>query len=445
MAETMIADAPRSVHVMAKPSGAVCNIDCTYCFYLEKEKLYPEKGKEWKMSDDTLEQYVKQYIEAQDVPEVNFAWQGGEPTLMGIDFFNKAIAFQARYANGKTISNAFQTNGILLDDTWGAFLATHKFLVGVSIDGPQPMHDHYRVDKGGKPTFDQVMRGIEVLKKHKVEFNTLTVLQAHNAQYPIEVYNFLKSIGSQFMQFIPIVERIATHPREDLLTLVDPKFEDGATVSEWSVSARQYGRFLSQVFEEWVRKDVGRYFVQIFDVALGAWLGQNPSLCIFSETCGDALVIEHNGDLYSCDHYVYPDYNLGNVHAQSIRELVASPQQRKFGTDKRDTLPQYCQECDYRFACNGGCPKHRFILTPDGEKGLNYFCKGYKAFFKTADPYLRVMAGELSRGRPAAGVMSWIKQRDQERLDEQMQQVGRNAPCPCGSGKKFKQCHGQKG
>ena len=442
MAETLTMNAPKSVHVMAKPSGAICNIDCTYCFYLEKEKLYPEKGKQWKMNDETLAQYVKQYIEAQDVPEVNFAWQGGEPTLMGIEFFEKAVALQAQYANGKTITNAFQTNGTLLDDAWGAFLQKNKFLVGVSIDGPQDMHDHYRVDKGGKPTFAQVMRGIEILKKHKVEFNTLTVLQSHNAQYPLEVYNFLKSIGSQFIQFIPIVERIAEQPREDLLTLVDPKFESGATVSEWSVSSRQYGHFLSQVFDEWVRKDVGRYFVQIFDVALGAWLGQNPSLCIFSETCGDALIIEHNGDLYSCDHYVYPDYNLGNVHDQSIRELVASPQQRKFGTDKRDTLPQYCRDCDYRFACNGGCPKHRFIDTPDGEKGLNYFCKGYKMFFKKADPYLRVMAGELTKGRPAAGVMTWIKQRDQAKMAEMMHQVGRNDRCPCGSGKKFKQCHG---
>lgn len=443
MAETGIIDAPRSVHVMAKPSGAVCNIDCKYCFYLEKEKLYPEKGKQWKMDEDTLELYVKQYIEAQDVPEVNFAWQGGEPTLMGLEFFKKAVALQAEYANGKTITNAFQTNGVLLDDEWATFLAENKFLVGVSIDGPQHMHDHYRVDKGGNPTFEKVMSGIEVLKKHKVEFNTLTVLQSHNAQHPLEVYNFLKSIGSQFIQFIPIVERIAAQPGDDLLTLVDPHYEDGATVSKWSVSANQYGRFLTQVFNEWVRKDVGQCFVQIFDVALGAWLGQNPSLCIFSETCGDALIIEHNGDLYSCDHFVYPDYNLGNVHDTSIRELVATPQQRKFGTDKRDTLPKYCRECDYRFACNGGCPKHRFINTPDGEKGLNYFCKGYKMFFQNADPYLRVMAGELSRGRPASGVMAWVQQQDQERMAQQMKQVGRNAPCPCGSGKKFKQCHGR--
>ncbi|MDA0711213.1 MAG: anaerobic sulfatase maturase [bacterium] len=443
MAEALVTDGPRSVHVMAKPSGAICNIDCTYCFYLEKEKLYPEKGKQWKMDEETLEQYVRHYIDAQDVPEVNFAWQGGEPTLMGVEFFRKAVALQAQFSGGKTITNAFQTNATLMDDEWAEFLAQNRFLVGVSIDGPKHMHDHYRVDKGGKPTFDSVMRGVELLKKHRVEFNTLTVLQAHNAKHPLEVYNFLKSIGSQFLQFIPIVERVATRPREDLLTLVDPNFDADATVSEWSVSALQYGRFLTQIFEEWVRKDVGSTFVQIFDVALGAWLGQNPSLCIFAETCGDALIIEHNGDLYSCDHYVYPDYNLGNIHDTSIRDLVASPQQRKFGTDKRDTLPRYCRDCDYRFSCNGGCPKHRFIRTPDGEKGLNYFCKGYKMFFDTADPYLRVMAGELSRGRPASGVMAWVRERDREKIAGSMLRAGRNEPCPCGSGKKFKQCHGR--
>lgn len=444
MAESLTGEAPRSVHVMAKPSGAICNIDCTYCFYLEKEKLYPEKGKQWKMDDRTLEAYVKQYIEAQDVPEVNFAWQGGEPTLMGVDFFRQAVALQAEYANGKRITNAFQTNGTLLDEEWGVFLAENNFLVGVSVDGPQHLHDHYRVDKGGKPTFEKVMAGIDLLKQHKVEFNTLTVLQSHNAKHPKEVYAFLKSIGSHYIQFIPIVERIAEPENAELLTLVDPNYESSATVSSWSVSASQYGRFLCEVFDEWVRKDVGQYFVQIFDVALGAWLGQNPSLCIFSETCGDALIIEHNGDLYSCDHFVYPEYNLGNVHDESIKQMVAGPQQRKFGTDKRETLPQYCRECDFKFACNGGCPKHRFIDTPDGEAGLNYFCKGYKMFFKHADPYLRVMGREISQRRPASGVMNWVRQQDQSRIAQRMQQVGRNDPCPCGSGKKFKQCHGRK-
>ena len=442
MADTATEQMPLSVHVMAKPSGAVCNIDCKYCFYLEKEKLYPEKGKNWRMNEETLELYVKQYIEAQDVPEINFAWQGGEPTLMGVDFFRKAVVLQQKYADGKPITNAFQTNGTLLNDEWGEFLAEHKFLVGLSIDGPKEMHDTYRVDKGGKPTFDQVIAGLEVLKKHGVEFNTLTVLQANNARDPLKVYRFLKEIGSHYMQFIPIVERIAQEPDEDLLTLVDPKFDGRAQVSRWSLGAAQYGRFLCQVFDEWVRKDVGRYFVQIVDVALGAWMGQNPSLCVFSETCGDALIIEHNGDLYSCDHFVYPEYNLGNVHEQSIREMVNSPMQRKFGTDKRDALPQYCRDCSVRFACNGGCPKHRFIRTPSGEEGLNYFCKGYKMFFLHADPYMRMMAAELSRGRPAANVMQWVRQQDAAR-QMAARSVGRNDPCPCGSGKKFKRCCGK--
>jgi len=444
MADDATLERPRSVHVMAKPSGAICNIDCKYCFYLEKEKLYPEKGKQWRMDDATLDKYVKQYIAAQDVPEVNFAWQGGEPTLMGVGFFEKAVLLQEKYADGKHITNAFQTNGTLLDDEWGEFLSKNRFLVGISIDGPEEIHNHYRVDKGGKPTFDKVMRGVDIVKKHGVEFNTLTVLQAHNAQYPLEVYRFLKSIGSRYIQFIPIVERIAQQPVNDLLTLVDPGYEDKATVSKWSLSPNQYGRFLCQVFDEWVRKDVGQCFVQIVDVALGAWMGQNPSLCVFSETCGDALIIEHNGDLYSCDHFVYPEYNVGNVHDIDISEMVSGSAQRKFGTDKRDTLPKFCRECDYRFACNGGCPKHRFIRTPDGEKGLNYFCKGYKMFFKHADPYMRVMAGEISRGQPASNVMTWIQQQEKERAASRMQQAGRNEPCPCGSGKKFKHCHGQK-
>ena len=433
-------DRPTACHVMAKPSGAVCNIDCHYCFYLEKEKLYPEKGKNWQMNDETLEMYVRQYMEAQDVPEAHFAWQGGEPTLMGVDFFRRAVELQKQYAEGRTITNAFQTNGILLNEEWGAFLAENDFLVGLSIDGPREMHDRYRVDKGGNPTFDRVMAGLKVLQDHGVEYNTLTVLQAHNSRYPQEVYGFLKEIGSTFMQFIPIVERIASQPSEDLLELVAPEFEGRAPVSKWSVPAAQYGRFLCSVFDEWVRKDVGRYFVQMFDVALGSWMGQDASLCIFAETCGKALIIEHNGDLYSCDHFVYPEYNLGNVRDASIREMVASPQQEKFGLDKRDTLPTYCRECDYRFACNGGCPKQRFTHTPDGEAGLNYLCPGYKMFFKHVDPYMKFMASELMHGRPAANVMGWVRHQDALRVAAQKQAPGRNDPCPCGSGKKYKRC-----
>ena len=436
------ASAPSACHVMAKPSGSVCNIDCKYCFYLEKEKLYPDKQRNWRMSDEVLDAYVRQYIEAQDVPQANFAWQGGEPTLMGVDFFRRAVELQKKYAGGKQITNAFQTNGILLDDEWGAFLAENDFLVGLSVDGPEHMHDRYRVDKGQKPTFGRVMAGLETLKRHKVEFNTLTVLQNHNADHPLEVYNFLKETGSGYMQFIPIVERIAHDTDDSGLELVDPAYDGKAQVSKWSVGSGQYGRFLCKVFDEWVRKDVGEVFVQLFDTALGSWLGQDPSLCIFAETCGKALIIEHNGDLYSCDHFVYPEHNLGNVLDNSIRHMVAGPQQTKFGQDKKDTLPRFCRECDYRFACNGGCPKQRFTKTPDGEDGLNYLCKGYKMIFGHMDPYMRVMADFLRQGRPAADIMDWTRKRDEAKVVKAA--PGRNDPCPCGSGKKYKRCcHGK--
>ncbi len=436
--------APASCHVMAKPSGSVCNIDCKYCFYLEKEKLYPDAGTNWRMSDETLEQYVIQYIEAQDVPAVNFAWQGGEPTLMGVDFFRRAVELQQKHAGGKAITNAFQTNGILLDDEWGEFLHENKFLVGLSIDGPEEFHDRYRVDKGQKPTFARVYAGLQMLKKHEVEFNTLTVLQNHNAAHPLEIYRFLRDEGSGFMQFIPIVERSANEPDEDGLELVDPTFAGKALVTRWSVGSTQYGRFLCRIFDEWVRNDVGRVFIQMYDIALGAWMGQDPSLCIFAKTCGKALIIEHNGDLYSCDHFVYPDYRLGNVHEESIRDMVDSPLQTKFGQDKADTLPQYCVECDYRFACNGGCPKQRFTRTPQGEGGLNYLCKGYKMFFSHVDPYMRFMANELGRGQPAANVMEWVRHMDaQKEAARQKIDPGRNDPCPCGSGQKYKRCCGK--
>ena len=435
---------PASCHVMAKPSGSVCNIDCKYCFYLEKEKLYPDARKSWRMSDETLEQYVKQYIEAQDIPVVNFAWQGGEPTLMGLDFFRRAVELQQHYANGKEITNAFQTNGMLLDDKWGSFLHEQKFLVGLSIDGPREFHDRYRVDKGQNPTFDRVYAGLQTLKRHEIEFNTLTVLQNHNADHPLEIYHFLREEGSGFMQFIPIVERSADQPEDDGLELVDPTFEGKALVTRWSVGSSQYGRFLCRIFDEWVRRDVGRVFIQMYDTALGSWMGHDPSLCIFSRTCGKALIIEHNGDLYSCDHFVYPDYRLGNVHDIDIRDMVDSPPQKKFGQDKEDTLPEYCVKCDYRFACNGGCPKQRFTRTPKGESGLNYLCKGYKMFFSHADPYMRFMANEVAQGRPAANVMKWARHMDaQKEAARKRVDPGRNDPCPCGSGKKYKRCCGK--
>ncbi len=433
---------PSACHVMAKPSGSVCNIDCEYCFYLEKEKLYPDARRDWRMSDDVLERYVQQYIEAQDVPAASFAWQGGEPTLMGVDFFRRAVELQKKYANGKEITNAFQTNGILLDDEWGEFLAENDFLVGLSIDGPRELHDRYRLDKGQKPTFDRVVAGLDMLKKHKVEFNTLTVVQNNNADHPQEVYRFLKEIGSEYMQFIPIVERLSADVPDDGLLLVHPEYEGKARVTRWSVTPSQYGRFLCTVFDEWVRQDVGTSFVQIFDVSLGSWLGRDASLCIFAETCGTALIIEHNGDLYSCDHFVYREHNLGNVRDLSIRDMVASPEQRKFGQGKADALPRHCHGCEYKAACNGGCPKHRFEPTPHGESGLNYLCKGYKMYFGHIAPYMEMMANLLRQQQPAAGVMDWVRQRDEARAAEPPAAPGRNDPCPCGSGRKFKRCCG---
>ncbi len=436
-----IQDRLPAFHVMIKPIGPICNLDCKYCFYLEKEKLYPEET-DWKMPDDVLESYIRQYIEVQSAPVITFAWQGGEPTLLGVEFFRKAVELQKKHANGKRIENTFQTNGVLLDDAWGEFLAANRFLVGLSIDGPREFHDRYRVDKGGQPTFDRVLRGVAYLKKHGAEFNTLTVVQPDNSYHPLEVYRFLKEVGSGFMQFIPIVERIAAKPDPAGLVLIPPAYEEQAQVSGWSVEPVQYGKFLCVIFDEWVLHDVGRVYVQIFDVALESWLGMQPGLCIFRETCGGALAIEHSGDLYSCDHHVYPENKLGNILERPLESLVNSAQQQKFGLDKRDTLPRYCRECEVRFACNGECPKHRFIRTPDGEAGLNYLCAGYKMFFKHIDPYMQFMAEELRHERAPANVMAWTRARDLVRRPTGNRRPRRNDPCPCGSGKKHKKCCG---
>lgn len=415
---------------MIKPVGPICNLDCQYCFYLEKEKLFPA-SENFRMSDEVLEEFIRQYIESQTSPVITFAWQGGEPTLLGIEFFRKAVVLQQRYANGKRIENALQTNGILLNDEWGEFLAANQFLVGLSVDGPRELHDRYRLDKQHQPTFDRVMRGLEVLRKHRVEFNTLTVVHRHNARHPLEVYRFLKDIGSRYLQFIPLVERSPDAIAAALgLSFAMPPSPGSATpaqqVTRWSVLPEDYGEFLVQIFDEWVRRDVGRVFVQLFDVALANWMGEPPGLCVFAERCGRALAMEHNGDVYSCDHYVYPHYRLGNVLNASLGEMVQSGFQQKFGQDKVETLPQYCRRCEVRFACHGECPKHRFLRSPDGEPGLNYLCAAYKRFFQHVDPYMRQMANLLRAGLPAAHIMYSTAQR--------------NDPCPCGSGRKYKQC-----
>ncbi len=403
------ARAEQPFHVLAKPTGSLCNLACSYCFYLEKAHLYPD-AKIFRMSDEVLERYVRDYIAAQPGQNVSFAWQGGEPTLLGVEFYERVVALQARYAGGKTIENAFQTNGVLLDDRWGEFLARHRFLVGISIDGPRELHDAYRVGKGGEPTFDRVMHGIEVLKRHRVEFNTLTTVHRKNSAHPLQVYRFLREIGSGFMQFIPIVERNATAPEKNGLWLAaPPDHADSAAldsqVTEWSVRPADYGKFLCAIFDEWVARDVGRVFVQQFDAALANWVGEPAGVCLFNADCGRAVAIEHNGDVYSCDHYVYPDYKLGNVRERSFAAMVDSPVQKKFGSAKSATLPRYCRECPARFACHGECPKHRFLRTPDGEPGLNYLCAAYKKFFAHIDPAMNTMAALLSMQQAPANIM----------------------------------------
>ena len=419
---------------MAKPTGPICNLDCKYCFYLEKEKLYPDDT-DWAMPEDVLETFIHDHIEAHSVPEVQFAWQGGEPTLLGVDYFRKVVEFQKKYAGEKIIQNAFQTNGVLLNDEWCEFFKENDFLIGISIDGPEELHDHYRVDRGGRPSFKKVMRGLDFLKKHEVEFNTLTVVNRKNQDHPLEVYRFLKEIGSLVMQFIPLVERIAAEP-SSLLKMVLP-VEDGS-LANWSVEPEPYGNFLCTIFDEWVREDVGKHFVQLFDVSLQSWIGMPASLCWFREACGAAVALEHNGDLYSCDHFVYPENRLGNIMDTPLSSLMNSPQQRQFGRDKRETLPQYCLDCDVRFACHGECPKHRFIKTPDGEDGLNYLCAGYKRFFRHINPYMRFMASMLKRRQSPAHVMSFAA-----RLEPFFEQAKAHDECPCRSGKKFEECCGR--
>lgn len=447
----MSATKPNAFHIMTKPIGPICNLDCSYCFYLEKEEMYEqERRKErpsWAMPTEVLERYIRQYIESQDVPEISFAWQGGEPTLLGVRFFRRVVELQKQYAGGKRIMNAFQTNGTLLDDEWGAFLSENGVLVGLSVDGPPHLHDIYRVDKKGEPTFDRVAAGLSVLKKHGVEFNTLTVVNRKNSQEPLPVYRFLKEIGSGYMQFIPLVERTSLTPIRSENGLIQlelaapPKMGEGRSpVTDWSVRSEDYGVFLSTIFDEWVRRDVGRFYVQQFDVALGVWAGMGSSLCVFGETCGTALAMEHNGDLYSCDHYVYPEFRLGNIRDKTLTEMLSSPEQQKFGMDKRDTLPNYCRECDVRFACNGECPKHRFLRAPNGEFGLNYLCAGYKRFFHHIDPHMKIMAELLHRGQAPADIMTVLTQREMRSRIGISASVGVNDPCPCGSGQKFKRC-----
>jgi uncharacterized protein len=432
-------EVPRAFHLLAKPTGAVCNLDCSYCFFLSKEMLYP--GSRFLMADELLEEYLRQLIEAhKQVPEVTIAWQGGEPTMMGLEFFHRSVELAEQYLKpGQQASYTIQTNGTLLDEEWAAFFKENGFLVGISIDGSREMHDAYRVNKGGRGSFDQVMRGLEFLREAEVEWNALTTVHARNGDHGREVYRFLRDeCQARFIQFIPIIERVAeaTDGEVPWSSWRDrPLYEQkGELVTNRSIGAEQYGRFLIEVFEEWVRHDVGKVYVQLFDVTLANWVGEPPGLCVHSETCGLALALEHTGDLYSCDHFVEPRYKLGNIRETHMLELVASPQQRQFGLDKRETLPRYCLECDVRFACHGGCPKDRFTRTPDGEAGLNYLCPSFKAFFHHVEVPMRFMAERLQVGEAPADIVQFYAAEDAKR--------GRNAPCTCESGRKWKHCHG---
>lgn len=397
-------------HAMTKPIGSLCNLDCTYCFYLEKAHLYPEAS-DFRMRPEVLERYVRDYIASNPGPEVHFAWQGGEPTLAGLEFFRRAVELQKLHAGGKQIENAFQTNGTLLNDAWGEFLAENRFLVGLSIDGPRELHDAYRVDKSGLPTFERVMAGMRILRKHGVDFNTLTTVHRKNARHPKEVYRFLRSEGSGFIQFIPIVERNAAELGTDpgLWLAPPPDHEDSealdSQVTPWSVRPGDYGDFLCRIFDDWVAHDVGRVFVQQFDAALANWAGLPPGICVFSERCGRALAVEHNGDVYACDHYVYPRYRRGNLMSESLAAMADGPEQVAFGDAKADSLPGYCRQCPVQFACHGECPKHRFLRTPQGEPGLNYLCAGYRKFFGHIDSAMRTMAALGGSGRPPAEIM----------------------------------------
>jgi len=434
--------APRAFHVMAKPTGATCNLDCEYCFFLSKEMLYP--GSRFRMAEQLQEAYIKQLLEAHaGVPEVVVAWQGGEPTMMGLPFFRRAIELQKRYAApGQRILNTLQTNGTLLDDQWGEFLRANDFLVGISIDGPAEIHDAFRVDKGGKPTFHRVMKGLDVLKRHEVDWNVLTTIHAANAGHGRQVYVFLRDeLGATFIQYIPIIERATP----DTLAIADAGWgsgvhgrplyvQDGSLITHRSIGSEQYGRFMIDVFEEWVRHDIGAVYVQVFDTALASWYGEGGGMCVHAETCGQQLALEHNGDLYSCDHFVEPGYLLGNIGDRTMLELVALPQQHRFGQDKRDTLTRYCLDCDVRFACNGGCPKDRFATSPYGESGQHYLCPGYKEFFHHVTPAMEAMCELLRQDRAPAELMATYERDDTRRA--------RNDPCPCGNGKKWKRCHG---
>ena len=396
----------KPLYVMLKPAGAHCNLACKYCYYLEKNKLYPTAQRHL-MSDEMLEQFTREYIEAQTMNQVLFTWHGGEPLLRSIDFYRKALSLQQKYAGGRRIDNVIQTNGTLLTDEWCEFFAQNHWLVGISIDGPQPDHDHYRLTAAGKPSWKKVMQGIKLLKKHGVEWNAMAVVNAYNANHPLEFYRFFKENGCQFLQFTPIVERLTRH--EDGRTLASLADKDEISLSEASVAPEQWGYFLCAIFDEWVRKDVGKIFVEIFDCTLANWMGISPGICAYSKECGHAGVMEHNGDVYSCDHFVFPEYKLGNIRDHSLIDMLYGEQQQEFSRLKHSSLPRQCKECDMEFACHGECPKNRFEKDKYGEPGLNYLCQGYYQYYSHVAPYMDFMKRELLAQRPPANIMNVLK------------------------------------
>ncbi|MDD4009797.1 MAG: anaerobic sulfatase-maturation protein [Fermentimonas sp.] len=402
----------KPLYVMLKPVSSKCNLDCDYCYYLEKENLYKKKNQV--MSEELLERFIKQYIDSQTMPDIMFTWHGGETLMRPLSFYKKAVELQKKYANGRNIDNSIQTNGTLLNDEWCKFFKENNFLVGISIDGPKDFHDEYRRDKMGRPSFHRVMKGIELLKKHEVEFNCMAVVNDYNVDYPLEFYRFFKDIGCQYIQFTPIVERLRKKDHADnisLLKLATAKEGDHeADLAPYTVPADKWGDFLCTIFDEWVKEDVGKIFIQIFDSTLANWVGENPSVCTMAKTCGHAGVMEFNGDVYSCDHFVFPEYRLGNIYNETLTSMMYSDEQQTFGNDKFDKLPQQCRECDVLFACYGECPKNRFIKDRYGNTGLNYLCKGYYKFFKHVMPYMDFMKKELLAQRPPANIMKWVKE-----------------------------------
>ena len=396
----------KPLYVMLKPAGAHCNLACKYCYYLEKSHLYQNSLRHL-MSDEMLEQFTREYIEAQTMPQVLFTWHGGEPLMRSIDFYKKALALQKKYAHGKQIDNVIQTNGTLLTDEWCEFFAQNHWLVGISIDGPQEYHDHYRVTPAGKPSWEKVMQGIQLLKKHRVEWNAMAVVNAYNAEHPLEFYHFFRDNGCQYLQFTPIVERLTEH--EDGRTLASLADDREIPLADASVTPQQWGNFLCTIFDDWVRHDVGKTFVEIFDCTLANWMGVLPGICAYSKECGHAGVMEHNGDVYSCDHFVFPEYKLGNIRDQSLIDMLYGEKQQAFSRLKHTSLPRQCKECDMEFACHGECPKNRFEKDKYGEPGLNYLCQGYYQYYTHVAPYMDFMKRELLAQRPPANIMNVLK------------------------------------